>query len=270
MWTSKNIYYISDSTGILAETLGRALTCQFPEISFTERTFPFIQTVEEARDTLNLILEESAGLQPIIFTTLMDADVRHLFDHANVEFFDGFASHLNRLAHCLEAKPLRAQGYTHHQEDTTATAQVEAINFCMAHDDGSKPKDYDQADVIILGVSRAGKTPVSVYLATHMGIKTANFPLTDEYLSKYYLPDHIINNKTKAVGLMAAPEILHQIREKRYPNSNYAKMATCRAEVQQAQQTFLKYDIPYISSTKKSIEEISAQICKELNIERNK
>ncbi len=270
MWTSKNIYYISDSTGILAETLGRALICQFPEISFTERTFAFIQTVEEAKETLEIILEESSGLRPIIFTTLMDADVRFLFDHVNVEFFDGFASHLNRLAYCLEAKPIQSPGYAHHKEDTATTPQVEAINFCMEHDDGSKPKEYDQADVIILGVSRAGKTPVSVYLATHMGIKTANFPLTDEYLSKYYLPAHIIDNKDRAVGLMAAPEILHQIREKRYANSNYAKMATCREEVQQAQQTFLKYDIPYISSTKKSIEEISAQICKELSIERKK
>jgi regulator of PEP synthase PpsR (kinase-PPPase family) len=270
MWNSKNIYYISDSTGILAETLGRALTCQFPEISFTEHTFPFIQTVEEAQETLDKILQESSGLQPIIFSTLMNSEVRQIFDHANVEFFDGFASHLNRLANCLEANPLRVPGYTHHQEDTEMDARVEAINFCMEHDDGSKTKEYDQADIIILGVSRAGKTPVSVYLATHMGFKTANFPLTDEYLSTYYLPEHIINNKTKAVGLMAAPEILHQIREKRYANSNYAKMATCREEVQQAQQIFLKYDIPYISSTKKSIEEISAQICKELAIERNK
>lgn len=270
MWTSKYIYYVSDSTGILAETLGRALTCQFPAISFTEHTFPFITTVEEAQQTLEQILRESSGLRPVIFSTLMNPDVRDIFDHANVEFFDGFASHLNRLADCLEAKPLRVPGYTHHQEDTELDARVEAINYCMAHDDGSKPNEYDQADVIILGVSRAGKTPVSVYLATHMGIKTANFPLTTEYLSTYHLPDQIIKNKDRAVGLMATPEILHQIREKRYSNSNYAKISTCREEVQQAQQTFLKYNIPYISSSKKSIEEISAQICKELAIERNK
>ncbi len=270
MWTSKDIYYISDSTGILAQTLGRALTCQFPEISFTEHTFPFVQTVDEARNTLAQILEESSGLQPIIFTTLMSPDVRNIFDHANVDFFDGFAYHLNRLAHCLEAKPLRVPGYTYHQEDTAMNAQVEAINYCMDHDDGAKTNEYDKADIIILGVSRAGKTPVSVYLATHMGLKTANFPLTSEYLGKYHLPEQIVANKERTVGLMAAPEILHQIREKRYSNSNYAKMATCRQEVQQAQQTFLKYDIPYISSTKKSIEEISAQICRELAIERRK
>lgn len=270
MWTAKDIYYISDSTGILAETLGRALTCQFPEISFTEHTFPFIQTVEDAQQTLKEILRKSSGLQPVIFSTIMNPDIRDIFDHANVEFFDGFASHLSRLADCLEATPLRVPGYTHFKEDTAMDARVEAINYCMAHDDGSKANEYDEADVIIIGVSRAGKTPVSVYLATHMGIKTANFPLTDEYLSKYYLPEHIINNKDRAVGLMATPEILHQIREKRYANSNYAKMSTCREEVRQAQQTFLKYDIPYISSSKKSIEEISAQICQELSIERTK
>lgn len=196
--------------------------------------------------------------------------MRNVFNTTEVEFFDGFAFLLDRLEGCLEAKALRAPGYTHHQNNEKMNRRVEAINYCLDHDDGTNPREYDEAELIILGVSRAGKTPVSVYLATQMGVKSANFPLTSEYLSVYSLPDHIKNNRKRAIGLTASPEVLHQMREKRYSGSTYAKLSTCREEVQQAQQIFLKYHIPYISSSGKSIEEISTQICQEMGISRKK
>ncbi len=270
MWSSKDIYYISDSTGILVESLGQALTCQFPGISFHEETFPFIQTVHDAQKALEKIMANSAGLRPVIFSTIMDPEVRKVLDKPEVEFFDGFAFLLDRLEVCLEAKALRTPGFTHHQDNEKMNKRVEAIHYCLDHDDGTNPKEYDEAELIILGVSRAGKTPVSVYLATQMGIKSANFPLTSEYLSLYSLPEHIKNNRSRAVGLTTSPELLHQMREKRYAGSTYAKLATCRQEVQQAQQIFLKYNIPYISSSGKSIEEIAAQICQEMGISRKK
>ncbi len=268
MWNSKDIYYISDSTGILVEQLGQALTCQFPEISFHEETFPFIQTVNDAQKALDKIMEQSAGLRPVIFSTIMDPQVREVFDKPEVEFFDSFAFLLDRLEGCLEAKALRAPGFTHHQNNEKMDKRVEAIHYCLDHDDGTNPKEYDEADLIILGVSRAGKTPVSVYLATQLGIKSANFPLTTEYLNLYSLPEHINNNRTRAIGLTSKPEVLHQMREKRYAGSTYAKLSTCREEVQQAKQIFLKYNIPYISTTGKSIEEIATQICREMGISR--
>jgi hypothetical protein len=270
MWNSKDIYYISDSTGILVESLGQALTCQFPGISFHEETFPFIQTVNDAQIALEKIMHQSAGLRPVIFSTIMDPEVRKVLDKPEVEFFDCFAFLLDRLEVCLEAKALRTPGFTHHQNNEKMSRRVEAIHYCLDHDDGTNPKEYDEAELIILGVSRAGKTPVSVYLATQMGIKAANFPLTSEYLNLYTLPDHIIINRSQAIGLTTSPELLHQMREKRYAASTYAKLSTCKEEVQQAQQIFLKYNIPYISSAGKSIEEISAQICHEKGISRKK
>ena len=264
MWSSKDIYYISDSTGILVEYLGKALTCQFPEISFHEETIPYIQTVNQAQKALEEIMAKSSGLRPVIFSTIMDTEVRNVFDKPEVEFFDSFAFLLDRLEVCLEAKPLRTPGFTHHQDNEKMDKRVED------HDDGTNPKEYDEAELIILGVSRAGKTPVSVYLATHMGIKSANFPLTAEHLSLYAIPEHIINNRKRAIGLTTSPELLHQMREKRYAGSTYAKLSNCREEVQQAQQIFLNYNSPSISSSGKSIEEIAAQICQEMGISRSK
>lgn len=270
MWSSKDIYYISDSTGILVEYLGKALTCQFPEISFHEETIPYIRTVDQAQKALAQIMAKSSGLRPVIFSTIMDAEVRNIFDKPEVEFFDSFAFHLDRLEVCLEAKALRTPGFTHHQDNEKMNKRVEAIHFSLDHDDGINPNEYNEAELIILGVSRAGKTPVSVYLATHMGIKSANFPLTAEHLSLYALPEHIINNRKRAIGLTTSPELLHQMREKRYGGSTYAKLSNCREEVQQAQQIFLNYNIPFISSAGKSIEEIAAQICQEMGLSRSK
>jgi regulator of PEP synthase PpsR (kinase-PPPase family) len=144
--------------------------------------------------------------------------------------------------------------------------RVGAINYCLEHDDGTKLNEYDEADVILLGVSRSGKTPVSVYIATHMGLKSANFPLTDEYLNNYRLPNSIVNNRRKVVGLTTTAEILHSFRQKRYPDSNYAKRHTCIEELQQAEQIFQKYQIPVIESSGKSIEELATQISQELGI----
>lgn len=268
MWSSKDVYYISDSTGILVETLGRALLCHFPAISFYEETFPFISSVADAKKVLRKIREQSRGLRPVIFSTIMDAKVQAIFDVAEVEFFDVLSAHLDRLERNLEATALRVPGFSHHASDDVTDKRVEAIHFCLEHDDGTNPKGYAGADIIILGVSRAGKTPVSVYLATQMGLKTANLPLTEEYLQQNSLPAYILDNKARAIGITAKAEVLHVIREKRMPGSRYAALATCRQELGQALQLYLQHDIPYISSTGKSIEELATQICKELGVGR--
>jgi regulator of PEP synthase PpsR (kinase-PPPase family) len=146
--------------------------------------------------------------------------------------------------------------------------RVEAIHYCLAHDDGTKVSEYDEADVILLGVSRAGKTPVSVFLATQMGLKSANFPLTSEYLDSYRMPEIIRQNLNRVVALTTSPEQLHSAREKRYPGSRYAKRATCVKELKQAEQIYLKFHIPVVSSGGKSIEETASQVMKELGISK--
>lgn len=266
MWKSKDIYYISDSTGIMISNLGESLICQFPEISFHEEKFPYVRTVQDARKTLEYILDQSRGRRPIIFSTIMNTEIRDIFRSPEVEFFDVFDFFLDPLETCLEAKALRVPGFSRHGDDVTMSKRVDAIHYCLEHDDGTREDEFDQADVILLGVSRAGKTPISVYLATQMGLKAANFPLTVEYLSRRKLPDSVRRNLKRAVALTTTPEMLRGIREKRYPNSTYAKLTTCIDELQQAEEIFRKHRIPLISSAGKSIEEIATQVTQEMGL----
>ncbi|MCK4839139.1 MAG: pyruvate, phosphate dikinase/phosphoenolpyruvate synthase regulator [Desulfobulbaceae bacterium] len=266
MWKSKEIYYISDSTGILITNLGESLLCQFPAINFHEEKFPYVKTLKDARQTLKYILDQSRGRRPIIFSSIMDTEVRDVFRSPEVEFFDAFDFFLEPLETCLEAKALRVPGFSRRDDDVKRAKRVDAIHYCLDHDDGTKENEFDQADVILLGVSRAGKTPVSVYLATQLGLKAANFPLTVEYLSKLQMPGSVVRNIKRAVALTTTPEMLQRIREKRYPNSTYAKITTCIDELQQAEQIYRRHHVPMISSAGKSIEEIATQVSQEIGL----
>jgi regulator of PEP synthase PpsR (kinase-PPPase family) len=268
MWSSKDVYYISDSTGILATNLGQALLCQFPEINFHEEHFPFIRSVAEAKKTLQYILKHSGGRRPLVFSTIMNKEILQVLDHPEVEFFDAYEFFLSKLERCLEAEALRVPGFSRHINNVSMSKRVEAIHYSLEHDDGIKTDEFDEADVILVGVSRAGKTPVSVYLATQIGLKAANFPLTTEYLSHFRLPEGIIRNLRRAVGLTTAPEQLHAMRQKRYPNSNYARLTTCTEELEQAKEILLRYKIPLINTAGKSIEETATQVCQEIGISK--
>lgn len=268
MWSSKDIYFVSDSTGILATNLGHAMIRQFPEVSFHEERFPFILTKEEAEKTLAYIFKHSGGRRPIIFSTIMNEEIRQVFDHPEVELFDAFAVFLERLEGCLETRALRVPGFSRHVDNITMAKRVEAIHFCLEHDDGVRTNELDEADVILLGVSRTGKTPVSVYLATQMGLKAANFPITTEYLKDYRLPEALRRNARRAVGLTTTPDLLHNVREKRYPGSSYAKLTTCSKEIKQAEQIMHNFGIPAISTAGRSIEEIATQVTQELGISK--
>lgn len=266
MWNSKDIYYISDSTGILINTLGQALLCQFPEISFHEEKFPYVRTVKDAERTLAYIREQSTGRQPIIFSTIMDPDVRNVFKQSEIDFFDTFEFFLEPLEDCLEARALRVPGFSRQRAYSDMSKRVDAIHYCLDHDDGIKVEEFDDADVILLGVSRAGKTPVSVYLGTQMGLKAANYPLTTDDFKEFDLPDKIKRYKKRAIGLTTSPELLHSIREKRYTSSKYAKLTTCIEEIEQAEAIYHRNHIPIVSTAGKSIEEIATEISQELGL----
>jgi regulator of PEP synthase PpsR (kinase-PPPase family) len=268
MWRSKDVYFLSGSTGILAEDLGKALLCQFPEISFNQEKIPFIRTEQDAWNARELILKQSSGRYPLVFSTIMNPELIAILDAPGIEFFNICDTYLTRLENLLEAQPLRVSGFSRHLDDTTMAKRVSAIQYCIAHDDGSSTNDYDEADVILLGVSRSGKTPVSVYLATQMGIKTANYPLICDDLNAYRLPVDIIRNKKRVIALSTTPEVLHHIREKRYKNSSYARLSTCVNELNQAHQIYQQYEIPVIMSDGRSIEETATQVAQELAIKK--
>ena len=260
MWNVKDVYYISDSTALLAEEMGRSLLCQFPETGFHEEKIPFVREKRDAELALARIMKQSGGLQPLIFCTIMEAEVRQVFDTAEVEMIDLYGGFLARLENVLEARALHQPGFYRNRDDAKTEKRVEAIRYTLDHDDGKKTEGYDQADIILVGVSRTGKTPVSVYIATHMGLKAANFPMTADHLGAYELPADIIRNKTRAVGLTVTPQFLHRIREERYRGSKYAQLATCKAELQQAEQLYMQHGIQLVHTEGKSIEELSAEV----------
>jgi len=266
MWSSKDVYYVSGSTGLLAEEIGKALLCQFQEISFNQEIIPFVKTKDGARMAMEHILEKSGGVRPLVFCTIMDPEIKNIFDSPEVEFFDVFSSVLDRLESCLETKALRVPGYSRNIDDMALVQRIEAIHFSIDHDDGTRTREYDEAEVILVGVSRSGKTPVSVYLATHLFIKAANFPLTAEHLDTYELPREIVRNRKKVVGLMLSPQLLHKIREQRYGGSSYAKLSTCIAELSQAKEIYLRYGIPTLDTDGKSIEETAVQVTQLVDI----
>ena len=270
MWNAKDVYYISDSTALLTEDMGRSLLCQFPEISFNEEKIPFVRTVPEARKALHHIQDQSGARRPLVFCTIMDSRAREVFDVAEVEMIDLYGGFLDFLETALEAKALREPGFFRHGDTNLAGKKVEAIHYSLEHDDGKKTDGYDQADLILIGVSRSGKTPVSIYLATHMGLKTANFPLTEDHLRNYELPAPIVRNRTRTVGLTTSPGYLHKLREKRYPGSSYASLATCTSELKTAEQLCLNHGIKTLNTEGRSIEEISVQATQLLGIKRQR
>jgi len=270
MWNSKDVYYVSESIGLLAEDFGKALLCQFQEINFNEEKLPFIKSKGDAQKALEHILERSGGVRPLVFCTIMNESIKKVFDSPEVEFFDIFGNILDRLEFCLETKALRAPGYFRNVDELAMAKLVEAIHFSIEHDDGTRTAEYDEAEVILVGVSRSGKTPVSVYLSTHMGIKAANFPLTSEHLNNYELPPDIIRNRKKVVGLITSPQLLHKIREQRYSGSTYAKLSTCTTELSQAKDLFLRYGLQTLETDGKSIEETAVQVTQLVNIARKK
>lgn len=270
MWTVKDVYYVSDSTALLSEDMGKSFLCQFPEIGFNEEKIPFVSSISDAKKAIAHILKQSCGLQPIIFCTIMDEEVREVFNAAEVEMLDLYGGFLNSLERTLEAKALREPGFFRHSNDDKVDERVEAIHYSIEHDDGQKTKEYNNADIILVGVSRTGKTPVSVYLATHMGLKAANFPLTSDHLSAYELPKDIVCNRNRSVGLTISPQFLKKIREKRYPGSTYAKLSTCTTELQQAEQLFMQHGIKTVKTDGRSIEELSVKVIQLLGISKKK
>ena len=255
--------------GALSRLKSRSnLLCQFPEISFNTEKIPFVRTEEDAVKAIEHILSRSTGRSPLVFSTIMSKELITILDVPEVEFFNICDEYLEKLEHILEAKPLRMSGFSRHLDESTMASRVNAIQYCIAHDDGSLLKDYDEAEVILLGVSRSGKTPISVYLATQMGIKAANYPLVAEDLDSYRLPAAIVRNKARAIGLSTKPEYLHFVRENRYKGSSYASLSTCANELSQANQIFLNYNIPIIVSDGRSIEETATQVAQQLSLKR--
>ena len=268
----RTVFFVSDGTGITAQMLGNSLLTQFEDTEFNQVTLPFVDTADKARECLERIERESlrSDGQPVVFCTFVNGDVREVLRQANAVVLDFFETFIGPLEAALGRKSTHTIGRSHGATDKLEyKRRIEAINFSMAHDDGASHRELGDADVILVGVSRSGKTPTSLYLAMQFGVKAANYPLIPEDFARGRLPEALHTYKRKLFGLTIAPERLHEIRRERRPGSQYAELANCRQEIAQAEALMTREGIRWINSTAKSIEEIATTILREFRIERH-
>ncbi len=266
----RTVLFISDGTGITAETLGHSLLTQF-DAEFREITLPYVDSIEAARR----VVEKVAALigaghpRPIIFSSVVRDDVRAALATSDATFFDVFDAFIGPLEQELQMPASHAIGQAHGLRNPKVyDVRIDAINFTLQHDDGASFSHYSRADVIIIGVSRTAKTPVSLYLAMQYGIFAANYPLTEDDIMEKGLPRALRGYKDKLYGLSIAPERLHTIRQERRPNSRYASMRQCQLELVRAEALFRSNRIPWLNSTTVSIEEIATTIMHERGLRR--
>ncbi|NNC22776.1 kinase/pyrophosphorylase [Salinisphaera sp. USBA-960] len=265
------IFFVSDGTGITAETLGSTLLTQFDDGRFNESTLPFINTPDKAHEAVNKIENagRAAGIRPIVFSTTVNDDARAVLrDNSSALFLDLFDAFVGTLENALDRPSTHREGRAHGIADTAAYAsRIEAMNYALAHDDGLKTNGYDRADVIIVAPSRCGKTPVSLYLAMQFGVFAANYPLTDEdEIGRAGMPQVLRDQTEKLYGLWIEPQQLQRIRDQRRPDSRYASKAQVSAELERATGLFERYRVPWANSSHKSIEEIATLIMQSKNL----
>jgi [pyruvate, water dikinase]-phosphate phosphotransferase / [pyruvate, water dikinase] kinase len=265
---NRTVFFISDGTGITAETFGNSILAQFPGKPRKVRR-PFIDTVEKAQNVLQEINRTALleGKKPIVFITMATEDVRAVITAPGCTgvVMDMFRTFVEPLEEEFGMKSNHRVGrFSDAAKSEEYNERIEAINFSLAHDDGQSSKNLTSADVILVGVSRCGKTPTTLYLAMQHGIKAANYPLIPEDFERGQLPSTLVPFKAKCFGLTIDPERLTQIRNERRPQSKYAALDNCRYEVREAEAMMKRNGIAWLSSTHKSIEEIAATILRDI------
>ncbi len=268
---SRTVFFVSDGTGITAETFGNSILNQFTTKPRHVRR-PFIDSVDKAHQVVREInhTAEVEGKRPIVFLTLVDREVLSIVkDLSKGLVLDMFNTFIEPLEAEFGMKSNHRVGrFSDIAKSQEYTDRIEAINFSLAHDDGQSAKNLEQADVILVGVSRSGKTPTSLYLAMQHGIKAANYPLIPEDFERGKLPGALVLHKTKCFGLTIDPQRLNQIRNSRRPGSRYADIENCRYEVREAEAMMSREGIGWLSSTHKSIEEIATTILRDIRPDR--
>jgi regulator of PEP synthase PpsR (kinase-PPPase family) len=268
---TRTVFFVSDGTGITAETFGNAILAQF-EFKPRHVRLPFIDTVDKAHQVVRQVnhTAEVEGRRPVVFTTLVNVEVlQAIEDGCRAMVLDMFGTFVRPLEIELGMKSSHRVGrFADVSKSKEYHDRIEAINFSLAHDDGQSNRDLEQADVILVGVSRSGKTPTSLYLAMQHGLKAANYPLIPEDFDRRQLPPALTAHRKKIFGLTILPERLSEIRNERRPNSRYASLESCRNEVAEAEAMMRREGIRWLSTTTKSIEEIATTILQEIRPER--
>jgi len=267
----KRVFFVSDRTGITVEALGSSLLTQFNDLDTLRITLPFIDTIPKAIQVVAQVNEahRESGQRPLLFSSIVDDAVRSEINKCDALVLDVFERFIVPLENELGMRSMHAVGKSHSVSNVKDyNHRIEAINYTLAHDDGVTHRGLEEADIVLVGVSRSGKTPTCLYMAMQFGIKAANYPLIPEDLEANRLPPPLAPLKGKVWGLSIAPERLHYIRSERRPDSRYASVENCRYEVSAAERLMKQAGIPYLDSTTKSIEEIATHMLHEAHLVR--
>jgi len=266
---SRAVFFVSNSTGITVETLGRSLLYQFSATKFESHSLRFIDSTAKANAAVEMINEHAQqnGLRPIILSTLVKSELRDILSTAQGLYLDVFDSFIAPIEEELDCEAKLGMGHVHGiGDDDYYSDRIDAVNYSLKTDDGVGTIAYEQAEVILTGASRTGKTPTSLYLALHYGLKAANYPIVDEELDSHSLPASLQNYKNKVFGLLVTPERLQSIRTKRRADSQYSSLSQCQYEIRQTEALFQQQNIPYFDVSSMSIEEVASNIMNMLNI----
>ncbi|GHE83094.1 posphoenolpyruvate synthetase regulatory kinase/phosphorylase PpsR [Thalassotalea profundi] len=267
----KTAFYISDGTAITSEVFGHALLSLFP-VEFNHQTIAFVETKKKALETKEIInkVAKKSGEAPLVFHTFVNHEIREIIDSCDGVIYNFLEHFISPIEDQLGIKAMPKAHRTHSIHENTYDYRIDAVNYALANDDGGNIANYAQADVILVGVSRSGKTPTSLYLALQYGIKAANYPFIDDDMDDLKIPDFLIPHKKKLYGLTIDPQRLMDIRDGRLANSKYASARQCRMELRAVETLYKKEKIPFLNTTKFSVEEITAKILAETGLHRHK
>lgn len=268
----RSVFFVSDRTGITAEALGNSLLTQFDGVDFRKTTIPFVDSPEAVDRAIAQInaCREADGKRPIVISSIVNEQLSERMRDSDAFVLDFFQIFISPLEQELGVKSSHAAGRSHGlRNQGEYFTRIEAINYVLAHDDGQSIKELDRAQVILVGVSRCGKTPTSLYLGLQCGIRCANFPLTPDDFERGALPDSIVRHRDKLFGLTIAPDRLQAIRQERKPHSKYASAEQCRYEVAAAERMMRDARIQVLNTSTKSIEELATTILLEHKLDRH-
>ena len=267
----RSAFFVSDRTAITAEMLGHSLLTQFDNLNLNQNTLPFIDSLDKAQEAVRKINAAALadGMRPIIISTLANTEIAAVMDKADALFLDCFQIFIAPLEKELGVKASHEIGRTHNVNDiVNYYKRMESVNYTLSHDDGVSTRDLAEADIILVGVSRCGKTPTCLYLSMQFGVSAANYPLIPEDFSTHQLPATLRPLRNKLYGLTITPTRLQRIRSERRPNSDYSDLQNCEREVREAELLMRQENIPFLDATSKSVEELATTIMQQAKLER--
>ena len=267
----RSVFFISDGTAITSETLGRSILSQFPTVPSETRVIPYVDTLDRADEAVNQInlAHQRDGVKPLVFDTIVDPVIRERINGADAFNLDIYEGLISKIADEIKVQPAPHTGHAHGDVDSeNYKSRIDAVHFALDNDDGARTTHYDAADIILIGVSRSGKTPTSLYLALQFGIRAANYPLTEDDLYENSLPKALKPYRDKLFGLVIDTDRLVKIRNERRAGSRYASYQQCQQELRAIQGIYISQGIPNIDVSTMSIEEIATRILQMTGLKR--